>query len=290
MLELPQVRTFVAIADEGSFVAAARKLGMSQPAVSQHISKLELELGAQLFRRSRGLCSATTEGEQLLPHARALLAAEQRCRGALAARSLSIAASTNIGTYHLPQLLRRFKSNGDAPDIKVTIGTNLDVYRRVESEEADVGLTEWWDERETLAAVRWHEEELRVIVSPEHPWAGKKRVSPKELLQTPMIGGESGTGTASLLRQMFPEAKDLRVSMTLGSTEAVKQAVMAGLGISLVMSRAVETEVADRRLIALPLSGKKVRKTLFAVFQRGLSEGSLPGKFVSFMRTGRLPD
>lgn len=259
---------------------------MSQPAVSQHISKLELELGVQLFRRHRGGCSLTPEGELLLPHSRTLLAAEQRCRASVAAGSLSIAASSNIGVYHLPRLLRRFKSNGGPKDVKVTIGTNLDVYRRVESEEVDVGLTEWWDRRGTLEAAEWHVEPLMVIVSPDHPWAGKKRVAPKDLLATPMIGGESGTGTASILRQIFPEAKDLRVSMTLGSTEAVKQAVMAGLGISLVMKTAIENETADGRLVALPVSGKKIRKPLFVVYQRGFAENSLPGKFVSFITTG----
>lgn len=279
----------ITIADAGSFSAAAAKLGLSQPAVSQHINKLEAALGLQLLRRDRGTCLLTAEGEVLLPHARSLLAAELRCRAAMGAVPLSVAASSNIATYHLPRILRHFQANRGVPDVSVSVGTNLDVYRRVENDEAEVGLTEWWDERESLSALQWHEEPLMVIVPKDHPWASRKQVAPSELLATPMIGGEAGTGTASILRAMFAEAKDLRISMTLGSTEAVKQAVIAGLGISLVMRTAVENETADGRLVALPVSGrKKIKKPLFAVFRRGLAEKSSPGKFLSFIKTGKV--
>jgi DNA-binding transcriptional LysR family regulator len=201
---------------------------------------------------------------------------------------LTIAASTNIGTYHLPRILRRFQANAGAPEVRVSIGTNQEVYRRIEKDEADVGLTEWWDQREGLSALQWHEEPLMVIVPRDHPWASRKSVTPRELLATPMIGGEAGTGTASILRSMFAEAKDLHVSMTLGSTEAVKQAVIAGLGISLVMKTAVENEMADGRLVALPVSGRKIKKPLFAVHQRGVVSASPRGRFLSFIKTGKL--
>jgi DNA-binding transcriptional LysR family regulator len=288
LLDLVQVRTFVAVADAGSFSAAAERLGLSQPAVSQHVGKLEASLGVQLLRRDRGTCALTAEGEALLPQARGLLAAELRCRASLGAVPLSVAASTNIGTYHLPRILRRFQARGEAPAVNVAVGTNLDVYRRVERQEVDVGLTEWWDKRDNLAAVQWHDEPLIVIVGKDHPWASRKSVGAAELLATPMIGGEAGTGTASILRALFPEAKDLRVSMTLGSTEAVKQAVIAGLGISLVMKAAVESEIRDGRLVALPVTGRKIRKPLFAVYQRGLTDLGSAGKFLSFIKTGRL--
>lgn len=288
LLDLPQVRTFVAIADEGSFLAAAKRLSLSQPSVSQHIGKLETYLGVQLFRRNRGECSVTPAGARLLSHARALLAAEERCRTSVGPPSLTITASSNIGVYHLPRVVRLFQQAQGTKDLRVSIGTNAEVYRRVENHEADLGLTEWWDERDGLSAVQWHREPLVVIMAPDHPWAKRKRISVSDLGRTPMIGGESGTGTATILREVFGKGHELKVSMTLGSTEAVKQAVMEGLGISLIMGGAVGSEVAHGRLKALPVSGKQLVKPFYAIFKRGVSDDSLAGCFVSFIRHSRL--
>jgi DNA-binding transcriptional LysR family regulator len=284
LLDLPQVRTFVAIADQGSFFAAARRLDMSQPAVSQHVSKLEAAVGAQLLRRNRGECALTAEGERLLPFARALLAAEERCRAAVSGvGTLSIAASSNIGVYLLPRLLNLYGKHHSAP-FDVSIGTNAEVYRRIENDEATIGLTEWWDDRDRLTALEWHKEPLVVIVHPEHRWAKKKHITAKELLDEPMIGGEPGTGTAAILREVFgASSKVLKTSMTLGSTEAVKQAVIENLGISIVMSTAVRSEVAAGRLCALTLAGKKLAKPLYAVCRRGLFEESAVGRFLAFI-------
>lgn len=268
MLDIVQVRTFLTIADVSSISEAASKLRLSQPAVSQHLSKLEQSLGTRLFRRDRGGCHLTLEGTQLLPYARELVNAEAKCRDALAGDALTVAASSNIGTYHLPALMQSYyrKRNGRRLVFNVSIGTNMEVYKRLESGSADIGLTEWWDNRDGFTAVEWRRDPMVAIVHPRHKWSGKRGININEACAVPLIGGEAGTGTVTMLKQALGQkTAQLRVSMTLGSTEAVKQAVIAGLGVSLVMRSAVEREVNTGALVAIQIIGAQLEKRFFAI-------------------------
>lgn len=285
MLNIEQVNTFVAIVDATSLMGASKRLGLAQPTVSQHLRKLEEALNKQLLQRSRTECRLTQEGETFLPHARALLAMEQRARQGIDKPFLSISASSNIGVYQLPSLLKRFGDLfdvGTRPEVRVSIGTNPEIHRQLESGRTDIGLVEWVEQLEGCTSFQWAREKMVAIVPPNHAWAHRRYVSPKELLHTPMVTGEPGTGTATLLRQVFGDlAKDLGVSMSLGSTEAVKRAVMAGLGVSLVMESAVALEAAQGWLVALPLSGVRLEKPLHAVLPREAQRQKMP---LSFLR------
>ncbi|AEG94129.1 LysR family transcriptional regulator [Ramlibacter tataouinensis] len=269
MLNIEQINTFVAVVDANSFLGAAERLGLAPPTVSQHIRKLEEALGKQLLQRSRSECKLTVEGERFLPHARALLALESRARGALSTQTLNIAASSNIGAYHLPGLLKRFAdlfSPEERPAVEVSVGRNSEVQEQVRTGMAQIGLVEWVQPRPGLSSFKWGSEKMVVIVPPGHPWERKREVSPEQLFRTPMVAGEPGTGTATLLRDLFGSlVGDLATTMSLGSTEAVKRAVMAGLGVSLVMESAVRLETEQGWLVALPLGGAKVEKTLHAM-------------------------
>ncbi len=284
MLNIEQVNTFVAVVDANSFLGGAERLGLAPPTVSQHIRKLEETVGHQLLQRSRVECRLTPEGEVFLVHARALLTLERRARASFEMPTLSIAASSNIGVYHLPELLQRFAGLFEPqsrPAVEVSVGPNVQVQERVRTGEAHVGLVEWVQPREDVAAFEWARQKMVVIVSPKHPWAQRRNVTPEQLLRTPMVAGEGGTGTATLLRQVFgPEADRLETTMSLGSTEAVKRAVMADLGVSLVLESAVTLEVSQGWLVALPLAGAKLEKTLHAVVPRQALQQSMPRAFL----------
>ena len=147
---------------------------------------------------------------------------------------------------------------------------------------------EWWDDRPGFEAAVWRREKLVVIVPREHPWATRKSVEKAMLLREPMIGGEPGTGTARLLQQTIGvDASFLKIGLQLGSTEAVKQAVRAGLGISITLESAVRDEVRAGTLRALRVEETPLAKPLFSIFPAGLSTTSPAAQFHAFLRDAK---
>jgi DNA-binding transcriptional LysR family regulator len=289
VIDLDQVRSFIAVIEAGSFRDAARRLGLAQPTVSQHVQKLEATLDHLLIERNRARATTTAAGLRFLPFARTLLRLAERARAALDSSSLVIGASSNIGVYLLQPLVRAFTSaQPSLGPIDIRIGTNPETARRLEDAEVDIALMEWWDDRSGFETAIWRREKLVVIVPPEHPWATRKSVGKAMLLREPMIGGEPGTGTARLLQQTFGvEAGFLKIGLQLGSTEAVKQAVRAGLGISVTLESAVRDEVRAGKLLALRVEETPLAKPLFSIFPAGLSTSSPAAQFHAFLQDAK---
>lgn len=295
MLNLTQVEAFLAVIDEGGFRQAARRLKTSQPTVTQHIKKLEAELGAPLVKRSHAASTPTVRGERFLPYARRLIRTAEQAQAAMEDRQILIGASSNIGTYMLQPRLKAFlESHDESVQVSLSLCPNPQVADRLTRGELDVGLMEWWDHRPGFEALIWRREPLVVIVSPRHPWAERRSISKRLLLSTPMIGGEPGSGTATLLKHAFGEAaSQLQLSMSLGNTEAVKQAVMAGLGVSIVLESAVRDQVDAGLLCALPIAGTKLVKDLFVLLPEEMPPTSIACAFAEHLvgaNFGRILD
>jgi DNA-binding transcriptional LysR family regulator len=286
MIDLDQVRTFVTVVDCGSFGEAGTHLQIAQPTVSQHVKKLEASLGHVLIERTRAGAQITSNGARFLPFARTLLRVAARAKTALDPCGLAIGASSNIGVYILQPLLRDFQSReSSALRLDVQIGSNTETVRRLEDAEVDIGLMEWWDERPGFDARIWRHEHLVVIVPCGHSWASRKSIHKSALLEIPMIGGEPGTGTARLLQQAFgAEAQALKIGLRLGSTEAVKRAVRAGLGISITLKNAVRDEVAAGVLHAVRVRGAALSKALYSVVPSHTPSDSLARRFDAHLR------
>ena len=289
VIDLDQARSFVAVIEAGSFRDAAQRLGLAQPTVSQHVQKLEATLGQLLVERHRARATTTAAGLLFLPFAKALLRLEERAHAAIDRGNLAIGASSNIGVYLLQPLVRAFTSaQPRSGPVDIRIGTNPEIARRLEDAEVDIALMEWWDDRPGFEAAVWRREKLVVIVPPEHPWARRKSVERATLLREPMIGGEPGTGTARLLQQTFGvDASSLKIGLELGSTEAVKQAVRAGLGISITLESAVRDEVRAGTLRALRVADTPLAKPLFSIFPAGLSSTSPAAQFHAFLQDAK---
>lgn len=284
MLNLTYVNTFVSVIETGSFREAARRLACAQPTVTQHIKKLEAALQAPLVARSHAVCTPTAHGERFLPFARSLLQVADRARSAVAGRRLTIGASTNIGTYLLPKLLKAFADDVAGITVEPRIAGNPAVAEMLQVGEIDMALMEWPPQLTGFDSVVWRHEPMVVIVPSDHPWAGRRSVSRARLLATPLLGGEPGTGTATLLRQAFGQAAaDLKIQLTLGSTEAVKQAVIAGLGVSLTLAGAVHDDVENGRLAALPIAGPRLTKPLHLVMPTDTPATSPVAAFADFL-------
>lgn len=290
MLNLLHARTFLAVLRERGFRAAARGLNLSPSTVVEHIRQLEEDLAAPLLVRRHGVVEPTTQGAAFAPLARAMLDTAERSRAIMVRPALHVAASSNIGTYLLQSMLTAFQA-ADPLAVDLWIGSNQDVAERLTNGSADVALMEWWSDRPGFCQHSWRREPLVVIVAPDHPWARRGAIEAGELAGQILLGGEPGTGTNTVLRkQLGLLADQLSAVRGLGSTEAVKRAVRAGRGISLVIESAVTDEVRAGQLVVLPLDGIELAKDLKIISPSGLPETAPVTRFISHvLRERRQP-
>ncbi|OUV76806.1 MAG: hypothetical protein CBC91_05750 [Rickettsiales bacterium TMED131] len=272
-VSLLHVRSFLALTESGSFTEVAQRLSISQPTVSQHITKLEAYLGVVLIKRNRTGCELTDSGRLFLPYAKQMMNALYAAKSSLkeAAPALRISVSSNVMTYYLIPHINRFcREYGDVV-VQLQVQRNEEVIASVERGDAELGFAEWWDNRSGVIAEPFCEDELVIIFSPESSFAKKKRWYTKDLTQIPLIGGESGTGTGTIIREALGlHAEQLNIKMNVGSTEAVKRAVIENIGSSIVLFKSVEEEVKQGRLIAQRLVDKPLKKSFFTLRLRGL--------------------
>lgn len=291
MLNLIYVEAFVAVLEQGGFQQAARNLNRAQPTVSLQLQKLEECVGATLISRNRNQCTATSAGERFYPYAQSLLRLESRARAVATRPSIVVGASSNVGIYVLQPYLKRFIDSIGADDaVEVTIASNPTVATKLERGEVDLAVMEWWDHRPGYAANIWRHEQLTVIVHPEHPWANLQHVAKGQLLEGSWVGGEPGTGTGRLLTKVFGKnLRKLRIVANLGSTEAVKEAVKAGVGVSLVINAAVREEVECGSIVALPVNGVTLEKEIWTIHPESVGNNLLVKGFLDGLAKPLVP-
>ena len=280
MLNLTHARTFLSVLEHRGFRRAARSLCVSSSTVVDHIDRLEADLGAKLLVRERGRVQPTAAGARLAPLARALVETATRARKLISSSTLRVAAASNVGVFMLAPPIASFAATSAIP-VEPWIGSNVEVLRRLENGMADVAAMEWWDGRPGFDATVWRRERLLVIVAPDHPWATRGSITPAELGGETILGGEVGSGTGTVLRQALGALADrLNVRSGYGSTEAVKRAVRAGHGISIVLAASVVDELQSGRLRAVELGKTALEKRISLVVPDGVPPTSMATAFV----------
>lgn len=286
MLNLIHTKTFVTVLEERGFRAAARRLRLSPSTVVEHIQTLEGELAAPLIVRRRGQVEATPQGAEFEPLARTLLSTAGRAATLFSAPRLRVASSSNTGIYLLQPTLSALAA---AHDIAVDqwIGANHAVADRLGMGLADAAVMEWWDGRPGFDAIEWRREPLVVIAPTDHPLADRAGVTSAELVDYPILSGETGTGTGTALRAALGDTARLLTTVAgFGSTEAVKRAVQAGHGISIVMACAVSREIAEGRLAGLRVEDATLEKTLHIVVPDALPKTAVGALFLRHLTAG----
>lgn len=265
-MNLKHLECFLAVVRFGGFREAAKHTGKTQPALSQNIRKLETDLGAELIQRQHNGCFPTDRGRAFVPYAESLLRTAGRACALFEDNSLAVAASSNIGIYLLPPYLRKYRDAHPQQQVDLSVDDNPEVVRRLCTREVEVAVMEWWDGRPGFIAEPWRREALVLIIPPDHRWATQKVIAPGQLHEGSLLGGESGSGTGRILQERLSKIlPGLRVSAQLGSTEAVKRAVQAGFGISLVLAASVAQELAAGSLAALRIAGVTLDKQLYVI-------------------------
>lgn len=265
MLNLTFVKSFVTVVETGSFQKAAKRLNLAQPTLSQHISKLEESLGVQLVERRRSGSLATAKGKSVLAIARTLLRNADHMEKLVKEDVVRIGASANITEFYLaPYLAESNLEENRSLHWQLEQADNPTLVQMLKDGLIDIAITEWQPDDDGITSRIWLKDEMVVILPINHPHTSNSELSMEDLSNIPMIGGGQGTGTGSLLREAFEaNADQLTASVSMGSTQAVKSAVAAGMGCSIVLKKSVETDLKAGSLVALPIKGRNLQKTFF---------------------------
>ncbi|MER6464977.1 LysR family transcriptional regulator [Streptomyces sp. NPDC001288] len=272
--DLGALELLLAVARLGSLGAAAREVGITQPAASSRIRSMERQLGVALVDRSPRGSRLTDAGALVTDWARRVVeAAEAFDVGAQALRDrrdsrLRVAASMTIAEYLLPGWLLALRAQRPGTAVSLLAGNSAAVAERLLRDEADLGFVEGLTVPQGLDSTVIAHDRLIVVAAPAHPWARRgRRVVAQELAATPLILRERGSGTRQVLDAALGGLA--RPLIELSSTTAVKAAAVSGAGPAVLSELAVGEELAMRRLVSVPVEGVALRRDLRAVWPTG---------------------
>jgi len=272
VLNIENLKMFCLVVDEGSISQAARLSFVSQPAVTRQINQLENFYGTLLFDRTGGKLKVTEAGKILYPYAKTIVNDFNRSKEAVQQETgkynanLQVGATFTIGEYLLPSLLGRFKKQ--KPDIKVTltIKNTPSILEDLTNDVIDLALVEGIVENNDLTVEKFADDELILVCAPDHKW--EKKIDLEELVNERMIWRESISGTRLIVENMLREygvLEKIDSYMEIGSTQAIKSAVEAGLGVSILPRLTVSRELEQGTLREVSMDGVNLTRNLWMV-------------------------
>lgn len=288
-----RLQVFHTVAQVLNFTRAAELLHMTQPAVTHQIRQLEEEFNARLFDRSNNRISLTAAGERVLEYADRILTLYAEMQESVKTLTgdrtglVTLGASTTIAEYMLPGLLGGFRQCFPEVQIRLRVANTDAVVAMVADNSIELGVVESDVDNQLLRVEQCQQDELFVIVPPEHALSDRSSVTPNDLLGCPFIHREDGSGTRSVIEKYFMAQgihdDDLNCPFELGSTEAIKGAVQAGVGISIVSESTLQKEVDLEKLVALPLNPPLMR-SFYLVRQKQKFRTQLMDELFQFAR------
>ncbi len=245
------MRLFVQVIEEQSYTAVARRLGISQPAVSNQMRVLEEKLGAKLlYRKGKGM-ALTTQGEIAFQHAKSMLDNYNKMFDELGGLDDELSGKVHIGASHipgeylLPPKFVAFQEEYPKIRFKLSIGGSLDIANKLLAHDLDFAVVGAAYDSEKLTSDFWLSDELKLVVPKNHPLALQKEIKVDDLRDYPMVIREPGSGHRRTLDEALGklgfQSEDLRIGLEAGSTEAVKNAIRYGLGYSFLSKYALQT-------------------------------------------------
>jgi DNA-binding transcriptional LysR family regulator len=263
-VSLRQLRVFEAAASFRSFSKAAESLHLTQPGVSMHIKELEANAGLALFDRVGKRLYVTEAGEELLARARDVLRALREAdeafdglKGLRRGRIMLTVVST--AKYFAPRLLARFRDLYPQIDIRLAVNNRDAVIEQLMSNEVDLAIMGRSPESLDIVAQAFAENPHVVIAAPNHPLAGRRSIPESTVARETFFVREPGSGTRSAMQEFFSaHGLEVKVGMEIASNETIKQAVMAGMGVSFLSRHTLDLELSTGRLVALDVRGLPV--------------------------------
>ena len=297
MLNLSEMQVFTVAAETENFSEAARRLRLSQPAVSQQIRSLENYLDVELFLRSGRSVALTEAGEVLLPMAHELLDLSWRIEEMM--RSLEgrivghlvIGCTTTAGKYMLPLVAAAFIQHH--PNVQVTIEmcTCASVVDPLLAQEVHLGISSIKIVHRDMECQPFFTDHVVLVVPADYPLAHRSSVQPVELLDQPFILREEGSSTCRMVQEGLAgqglSLDQLRVVMVVGNTEAIEMAVEHGLGIAFISRLAARHGLKLGRLVEVPVEGLRLERPLYVVRNSRCAKMPAQARFWDFVKEHR---
>ncbi|MCA0753928.1 LysR family transcriptional regulator [Paenibacillus sp. N4] len=289
-LNFHQLHIFYTVAERGSFSAAAQSLHMTQPAVTMQVQSLEDYFGTKLLQRSTKRIELTEAGRALMPYAQRSIDLIRDTDQAMSSFTkqlkgrLQLGSSLTIGEYILPRLLGPFGQEYPHISISMKVMNTSQIMEDILNHQLNFGLIEAPVNHPDMHMEAVMSDELKLIVSKDHPLAERASVSLEEVMEYPFVLREQGSGTRLVMEEQLKKKKidpaSMKIVMELGSTGAVKSAVEAGLGISFVSTSSVKHEVALGLIRTIKIADTTFQRQFYSMY---LKSALLPISAVTFL-------
>ncbi|MBN4064300.1 LysR family transcriptional regulator [Dehalococcoides mccartyi] len=290
-MNIAELEALKAVAETGSFTRAADRLGMSQPGLSRQIQRLERELGTRLLERRGTGAILTDAGRESMQFAirtisdfDALVSRFGPDPSALTG-AIRIVASSTPAEYLIPALISEFTRNHTGISIEVLVADSAQVARTLGDRQADLGLSGMPSTAVGYSAVSVSKDEVVLAVSSNHKFAGQQSITIDQLRDENIIEREGGSGTWQTVVQALSaagiELPEHKVSMTLGSTQALISAIEQDLGIGFVTNHAVNSH--SGKVVPVRIDGLPLERDLNLVYETGRVRGRHTQAFIDFV-------
>ncbi len=284
-----QLEVFVAITLQGSVKAAAKVLHLTQPAASMALAELEKQLGSSLFDRDKGRLFLNEKGKDLLPLAQEILERmrelEQRASDAqdTLRGNFRVGASNTVGNYLVGDLLGNFVNQHEAVTVHLQVANSDEIVKGVLEHSLDVACIEGEVINTDIEAIAWRNDQLQICARPDHPLALKKHLQESDFESQRWILREQGSATRLLCERELSRLPKGHIVMELGQVEAIKQAVIAGLGIAFLPRVAVTYAIESGRLARLDTPFLNLDRKLSIIYHKQRYRGRLMDNFLSMV-------
>ena len=270
-LTLRQLRVLEEVARHRSMSRAAEALHLTQPAVSMQIKQLEERVGMALIEQVGRRLFLTDAGAELAEHARRIGIQVAEAESALnqlrgLERGQLRLAVVSTANYVVPRLIASFSARHPGVHISLQVANREAVLAALADNRTDLAITGQPPEGSDVVAQHFMDNPLVVIAPPTHPLARSRRVELAQLRQEVLLVREAGSGTRAAMERFFIErGLELRTGSELGTNEAIKQAVQAGLGLGVISAQTIELELETGRLVVLPVEGFPILRHWYVV-------------------------
>jgi DNA-binding transcriptional LysR family regulator len=292
MIDITKLKTFVAVADLGSFSKASEILYITQPAVTQQIKALEKIVGAKLFQRQGGKIVLTDEGRRIYEIARSLLNDYENLMEEMAKikkdfkDTLFVGVSTTLSEYKIPELIAEFHSQMPGISIRMFVENSQQIEDSLISGVLNVGVIERAPS-EKFQSIKWLVDEIVYFTYPEHPFAKEGQIEPERLYEADIIFREVSSGTRKIVKEELErlgvifEKLNIKVEVNCGRT--ILNMVRSGYGTSFLSKGLLERDLQEGSIVQVKIKGFGAKRWYYIVYPENAKLSFLASRFIRFL-------